>query len=239
MVKRTAPLCIILCLLPVAAWAQAQQSGRVGLDKRWLTDPPVSETQDDAASAPIERKAVRPPAGPPRVVACSGPFAKESSHIKLAEAFNAKNVAWSKVDGPEGTQIDASVLFPKDAKRRLEVLWKNASARTDTQVVVINGQSTWVAPKGLKIGMTTAALEKVNGKPFSFRGFGGENGGRVTDWNGGALTTLAGGCKIGVRLEPGGKTPPGAALNGDVTLRSNDQTLQTAAPKVSEIIVGY
>ena len=37
------------------------------------------------------------------------------------------------------------------------------------------GQSTWTAPKGLRLGLPLAALEKLNGKPFKLIEF--ENGG--------------------------------------------------------------
>jgi hypothetical protein len=55
------------------------------------------------------------------VVACSGTFAKDSSHLELAKAFDSKNVNFTDVEANDGSKVPASVLFPNDPKRRLEV----------------------------------------------------------------------------------------------------------------------
>ena len=107
---------------------------------------------------------------------------------------------FGEVDGPEGTKIKATILYPNEPKRRLEVIWNNDAARTDLSMVVINGQSQWAAPKGLKLGTPLAALEKINGRPFKLSGFDADGSASVLGWEGGALTSLPGGCKVGVRL---------------------------------------
>jgi hypothetical protein len=178
--------------------------------------------------------------GAPRTIACSGVFGRESTHLKLAIAFDSKNLVYTEVDGPEGTKLNASVLFPNDAKRRLEVLWQNEAARADTSLIVIGGQSQWSGPKGLRIGMPITALEKANGKPFSLSGLDQDNGGSVLDWKGGAMSTLPGGCKVGVRVvaDPKAKDDARAAAAGK-ELASNDAALKPARLTVSEIIIGY
>src|SRR5215510_11100839 len=98
---------------------------------------------------PTSYPPANPPAQPPRAVACSGAFAKDSSHLKLATAYKPENVVFTEVDASEGKRLMATVLFPKDPKRRLEVWWDNEAARSGTYLIVINGQSTWNAPKGL------------------------------------------------------------------------------------------
>ena len=183
-------------------------------------------------------------ATPPRAVACSGAFAKDSNHAKLAAAFGNANVTWGEVDGPESTKLNASILFPRDPKRRLEVLWTHEESRSDTQIIAINGQSTWTAPKGLKLGLTVAALEKLNGKPFMMKGFKGDNGGLVTSWENGALDKLPGGCRVGVRFAPDPKAPAPAQGETDVLTSesdylSNAPAMKTISPKISEILIGY
>jgi hypothetical protein len=176
------------------------------------------------------------------VIACSGVFAKESSHLKLATFFGSDAITWTQVAGPEGSKLNASVLYSKDPKRRLEVLWNLDASRSDTQLIVINGQSTWTAPSGLKLGMPLAAIEKLNHKPFNIKAFGaGDNSGFVTSWDGGALASLPGGCKVSIRFAPDPKanTQGDAELLGDKELPSTYPALRTAAPKVSEIILGY
>jgi hypothetical protein len=37
------------------------------------------------------------------VVACSGTFAKDSSHLELATAFNSKNITFTDVESSDGS----------------------------------------------------------------------------------------------------------------------------------------
>ena len=205
--------------------------------------PPAPSTPAEARARPAAPKPPAP-AQPAHVVTCAGLFGKEASQAKLEKAFGANNVTWAEVDGPDATKLNATVLYPRDPKRRLEVLWNSEEARSDTQVVAINGQSTWAAPKGVKLGMTIAALEKLNGKPFPMNGFKGDNGGGVKSWNGGALEKMPGDCKIGVRFAPAANSPAPAAgavdvLTSDKEFLSNAPAMKPLSPKISEIIIGY
>jgi hypothetical protein len=189
---------------------------------------------------PTSYPPAQPPAQPARVVACSGAFAKDSSHLKLATLYKTDNVVFTEVDASEGKKLMASVLFPKDAKRRLEVWWDNESSRTGTYLIVINGQSTWSAPKGLKLGLALGALERLNGKPFKVGAFSKGNEASVSDWQGGALESLTGGCKVGVSLRADPKAAPQAIEQASAAeLASSDATLKAIKPVVAEIIVGY
>jgi hypothetical protein len=236
----------------LATTATAQQRPGVALDKRWPgqsldqreEEPPPAAggaPSPPANPAPQVKTGLKPQPAPPRVIACSGVFAKESSHIKLATYFGADAITWTQVAGPEGSKLNASVLYPRDPKRRLEVLWNLEASRSDTQLIVINGQSTWVAPNGLKLGMPIAAIEKLNKKPFSLKAFGGENGGFVTSWEAGSLAALPGGCKVSIRFAPDPKASAHAEgdLLGDKEIQSSYPALRTVGPKVTEIILGY
>jgi hypothetical protein len=195
---------------------------------------------DQPAPAGPAQAARARPAQPPHAVACTGLFAKDSSHLKLATVYGAQNVTFAEVDGPQNSKLMASVLYPKDPKRHLEVLWNNEAARTDTSLVVINGQSTWTGPKGLRLGLAIAALEKLNGKPFQLAGFDQDNAGAAVDWQGGAFDKVPGGCKIGVRTAPDPKAPESArtAAAGKI-LMSSDAVVRAVQPKIVEIIIGY
>ena len=162
----------------------------------------------------------------------SGVFAKDSTHLKLAVKYDSRNIVYTDVDGPDGSKMKASVLYPNDPKRRLEVLWNNDAARSDTSVIAINGRSQWAAPKGIKLGMTLAALEKLNGRPFKLNGFGPDGSASIAGWEGGALATLPGGCKVGGRLMIDAKAPSDArgAVEGDKELMSNDDSLKAVKP---------
>jgi len=173
-------------------------------------------------------------------VACRGVFARDSSHAKLAVAFQSHNVTFTQVDGTSGAKIMATVLFAKDPKRRLEVWWTNQANRSDTHLIVINGGSDWSAPGQLRLGLTLAQLEQINGKPFKLSGFDKNNIATLTNWNGGDLSVVPGGCKVGISLRP--RTASASALsalpaNGEFV--SSDAALRTLDPTVSEILVAY
>lgn len=239
-----------------AAWAQQPQlSPEDEISPRQIQNVPASPrtpraprtravpaANPDTAATPAPAAAPGAPRAAPigRTIACSGVFARDSNHLRLAQAVEAKNIEFGEVDGPEGSKLPATVIFPQDPKRRLEVLWQNDAARADISLIVIGGQSQWSGPKGLRLGLTLAALEKLNHKPFKLAGFDQPNGGSALDWQGGALASLPGGCTVGVRFKPDPKASPaviGAA--GGKELQSSDAAVRAAKPIVSEIILGY
>jgi hypothetical protein len=177
----------------------------------------------------------------PQVVACSGVFGRDSSHVKLAMAFQSRNVAFTQVDAGSGGKAMASVLFAKDPKRRLEVWWSKPASRSDTHLIVINGGSDWTAPGELRLGLTLAELEQLNGKPFKLLGFDKNNVATLSNWNGGGLAAIPGGCKVGISLRPAPTAPASAisALSADREFTSGDAALRAVNPTVSEILVGY
>jgi hypothetical protein len=173
-------------------------------------------------------------------VACRGLFARDSSHAKLAVAFRSRNVAFTQVDGVSGAKIMATVLFAKDPRRRLEVWWTNQTTRSETHLIVINGQSDWSAPDQLRLGLTLQQLEQINGKPFKLTGFDKNNIATLTNWNGGEVSVVPGGCKVGISLRP--RTASATALGALPATReftSSDTALRAVDPTVSEILVAY
>jgi hypothetical protein len=93
----------------------------------------------------------------------------------------------------------------------------------------------------MKLGLTLAELEKLNHKAFKLKGFDKDNNATVSDWDGGALETITGGCKSGVTLQPDPKAAPDAvsALSADKEFASNDAAMRQLKPKVTEILIGY
>ena len=145
------------------------------------------------------------------------------------------------VEAGDGSKVPASVLFPNDPKRRLEVWWSNITARKDIHLIVIGGQSTWAAPGGLRLGQTLEQVEKLNHKPFKLKGFDKDRIATGSDWDGGALAAVAGGCKPGVSLRADAKASVEkiGALSVDEEYSSSDPAIRAAKPTVSEILIGY
>src|SRR5262245_27697397 len=96
------------CALPLGALAQAPVQDRFpGADD---TKPSAPTAKPEAAKPAKPAKAAKPAAAegapakpkpapaaaaaPARAVACSGQFAKDSSHMKLAQAFGSQNISW-------------------------------------------------------------------------------------------------------------------------------------------------
>jgi hypothetical protein len=192
------------------------------------------------AAAPLSAQQRAQPRGA-HVVACGGTFAKDSSHLKLTTAFDSKNITLTDVQANDGSKVPASVLFPDDPKRRLEVWWSNPAARSDIHLIVIGGQSTWTAPGGTRLGQSLEQVENLNHKPFKLNGFDKDHIATVSDWDGGALATLAGGCKSGLSLRADPKASADAigALPADKEYSSSDPAIRAAKPTVSEILIGY
>lgn len=248
-------LCVLLalCAATLSTAALAQERPAQGRQEPALRDdeqilpsqivepPPLKHKEPtqptDAAPAP---KAARPPA-PTHAVACSGSFAKDSGHLKLAQAFGAQNLDFTDVEGDEGATLKASVIYPKDPKRRLEVMWDDDDRRAGTRLIVISGQSTWTAPKGLHLGLPLAALEKLNGKPFKVMGFNKDGEAPVSDWNGGSFATGVGDCELGLRFKADSRASAAAraALLGEQEFMSTDPMLRAVKPMLAEILLGY
>ncbi len=228
---------------------QAQSPAPAPAQEPQAQEPPPSAESPAAKPAPnpaakperAPARDARKPAAPATTVACAGVFAPNSSHQALETAFNAKNVSFTEVEGgPEGSKLMASVLFPNDPKRRLEVLWQNEDERTDTYRIVITGQSTWSGPKGLRLGLPLAAVEKINGKPFKLQGFDQSNSSVAIDWQDGALASLPGGCNVGVFFAADPKAPQSArAEAAGEEFASSDAAIRALKPTVTEILFGY
>jgi hypothetical protein len=189
------------------------------------------------------RQSPKPPAAPatPHTVTCSESFGKDSNHLKLAMGFGFKNVTTTDVEAGNGTKVAASVLFPDDPQQRLEVWWTNAASHSGIYLIVIGGKSDWTAPGGLHLGLTLAELEKLNHKSFKLKGFDKSGVATGTDWDGGELASLAGGCNAGLSLRPDPKVSAKiiGALSPNKEYASSNPQMRVAKSTVSEILIGY
>jgi hypothetical protein len=203
--------------------------------------PANADIAPDGDTSAQPKPAPKPAAAASNVLTCGGVFGKDSTHLKLAIKYDSRNIVFGDVDGPDGAKIKASILFPNDPKRRLEVVWNNDATRSDMSVIAINGKSQWIAPKGLKLGLTLPALEKANGRPFKVSGFGADGSASVSGWEGGALSALPGGCRVGIRLVADSRASPDArgTVTGNKEFLSNDATVLAVKPSVGEILIGY
>lgn len=179
------------------------------------------------------------PAEPIAPLACAGPFAKTTSHARIVAAFGESNVTFSKVDGPENLELDATVIYPEDSAKRVEITWYD-SQRTRPHVIKIDDPSIWVAPLGVRIGATLEDIEKRNGASFKISGFGWDNEG-LAAFRGGRLAKIPGGCALSLRFQAG-QNPLDerfGRITGEGEIASTDRLMREASPKVAEIYLTY
>jgi hypothetical protein len=199
--------------------------------------PKPPATPAAASSAPAGSEKPARGAAVRTIVECKGPFAKDSGMLALAMVYDSRNMIFTQEAVPGGGQVGVTVLFPNDPRRRLEVWWSNPN-RTGTYLIDIAGKSIWTAPEGLRLGLTLEQLQKINHKPFKMKGFDKDDIATVTDWEGGALASLAGGCKAGVSLHASASAAA-AALPEKDEYSSDDPAMRALKPTVSEILIGY
>ena len=176
----------------------------------------------------------------PPVVACEGPFGRNATRADVARVFGQDAVD-QEVDGAEGKKRAATVLHPDDPKRRLEIVWSDATAR-QRPTIRITGQSEWSTANGVRLGMSLAEIARLNGKPFRLYGFEWDYGGRVASWQGGKLARpLAGGCTLSLSLGIDDKTPPALLdkVSGDTAYSSTNPAMWAINPRVFEITLGF
>ncbi len=220
--------------------AAVPEPGKLAIPKSELRTPArrreLHSRHAEAAHAPAAAAAKPARREPMRtVIACSGPFAKDSGMLALAVEYGSTNMIF-KEELVQGAKVGATVLFPKDPRRRLEVWWQNPN-RTGTYLIDIAGKSIWTAPGGVRLGLSLAELQKLNRKPFKLKGFDENSIAGVIDWDGGALAALPGGCKAGVSLHT--KSPKAKDLPEADQYSSEDNAMRALDPRVSEILIGY
>ena len=175
-----------------------------------------------------------------RHLECAGPFARGATVGTLASVFGAANVVNRTIDGPEGSTLDATLVFPDDPARRLVVLWQDEVARARPAAILIQDQSEWVGPGGIRLGTTLSEVEAANGAPFTILGFGWDYGGSA-GFEEGTLADLPGGCTLSLtfQIDETVEGPEFDAIMGDEQFRSDNPLIRKAAPTVSQIAVGY
>lgn len=253
----------VIAIPPLVPQARAQQDRQQNLSPEDVLAPsqmaqpmPAPVSEPGAASKkkkpPEKRAAAKPegaklkpgsaPAQAPHagsfktVIECKGPFAKDSGMLALAVSYDSRNMIFTH-EKVQGTEVGVTVMFPKDPKRRLEVWWQNAN-RTGLYLIDIAGKSVWVAPKGLRLGLTLEQVEKLNRKPFKLKGFDADGVASVADWDGGELASLPGGCKASASVRAKEKSAAGELPAKD-EYSSSDPAMRALKPVVSEILIGY
>lgn len=171
-------------------------------------------------------------------VACEGAFAIDSSEARLIELYGAGNVTTGIVPGPEGSEMLATTVFPGDPKKTLQFVWWDEDTLSDPSYIELPTKA--VAPGGVRVGMSLAEVEAINGEPFTLLGFGWDYGGSA-GFESGTLSGLPGDCLLNLRFEYG-TAPAGVdtlPAMGDKELSSGDPLLAQMQVRVLAMSIGY
>jgi len=148
-----------------------------------------------------------------------GPITASTTRADLDILFGKDNVRESNLDISEGPEA-ATVVFGDDPSAALAITWDREHVST---VHICYGTKTgpckWRTASGIRIGLPSRELEKINGRSFQMAGYGFDGQGSVTNWRNGTLEEDPSACgHLAVALTP-------AAELGDRPLTKQEASL--------------
>lgn len=172
-------------------------------------------------------------------VTCDGVYGRKSSDALVKETFGADNVKTGMAYGAEGMEFMATTVYPDDPQRVIEFSWWDEDKLEYLGSVDLSpSQQT---PTGVRIGMTVAEVEAINGAPFTVGGFWWDYGGNAV-FEKGKLVSPEDGCGFSIRFAPKDEYPSNLnvdAVSGEVTVPSSEPLLKTLDVRVQSISLGY
>lgn len=174
-----------------------------------------------------------------------GAITAQTSEADLVRIYGRANVTATDVGLGEGETEPGTELFPSDATRRVDILWKNAQGKRVPKSVRISGEtSLWRTVHGISLGTRLKRLERLNRRPFSLAGFGWDYSGTVESWNHGVLEQelheVNDPARVVLRLMPSDEDSSRRAeyqsVIGDRPFSSGHPAMQKLDPTVYELI---
>jgi len=170
---------------------------------------------------------------------CDGTITAKTTLADLEKAYGKKNVKTGQVDGPEGTTMIATTVFPKDKKKTFQVYWFDEAKHEGLAGYTVSEDG--VGPGGLKVGMAIKDVETINGGPFTLSGFYWDYGGGA-NFSEGKLADLPDDCFVGVTFSPSVDPPNDKvsnAISGEQELKSNMKEFEIVKPVVQTINISF
>lgn len=170
---------------------------------------------------------------------------KNADEATLARRFGRAALTTVDLVGAEGQTDRGTAVNAGDPARRLNVFWSDPTHRRGPATVVIRDHSRWRVrlPGGATLGLGAGLheVELANGRPFAVSGFYWDYGGYATDWKGGDLSALPGGCTLSVRFDPDPKVsgPTADRASGEKTFSSTSPVLKAVVPRVSVLSLDW
>ncbi|MDA0205559.1 MAG: hypothetical protein O3A53_14280 [Acidobacteria bacterium] len=117
-----------------------------------------------------------------------GAITAETGEADLISVFGRDRFSAHKVGMGEGNVCDGA-LIRFDNEESLAVAWRDRTTKTGVSQVVVRSRSLQTK-EGLRVGLSLAEVESLNGKPLIINGFGWDYGGVVNSWEGGRLAPI-------------------------------------------------
>lgn len=136
----------------------------------------------------------------------------------------------------EGDWVIGTILY-KGTPDETHIIWKDPDQMRLPDWVGVgfdfsSKPTKWKTVDGVSIGTRLQELEKINGRPFEFWGFGWDMGGTASDWKGGRLQPQAPETYFNVTLGYDDQNP---ALQEAVESLLGDQTFQSNLPAAQKL----
>ena len=193
--------------------------------------------QNREENEPAPQAAVpRADSSPADVLTCTYPVRENDTPASLQERYG-KDARVETIYGPEGIELPGVALWPDDPQRRVEVVFSEEGERL-LSFAGVSGKSAWRLA-GLALGDPLAKAQEVNGKPFELWGFSWDYGGYASDFGGGKLTALPGGCRAIVRFDVPELAEVPSEILGEVRLSSDDAILADVDARIVELSVTF
>ena len=150
---------------------------------------------------------------------------------EIARNFPDSNLEEGEDMFEEGTEKRAYTILYPDTEDELIITWDQEN-RENVHSIKFTSKGKWSTSTGVDIGTTLAELNKLNGKPVSFYGFGWDYSGAV-DWNGGKLAKSG----VAVFLKSDEQVPN--KFNSDKIIDPSEEELEAMDLKVGSIMIVY
>lgn len=153
------------------------------------------------------------------------------THSQIQDFYSEADIEEGTDMMEEGTVERAyTVLYP-DTPDELLITWKDED-RTEIEKIHFSGDGKWTTENGIKVGTSYDALNKLNGKPISFYGFGWDYSGAVV-WNGGKFE------KSGLHVFLAPEAGNVQDYYGDHIIKATPKEIEDLDLKVASIMLDY
>lgn len=215
------------------AYLRGARGLRLGMLAMLAACEPAESADQPAAAAPPVAHASTPT---DLELTCSDPVRPGDTAASLLARFGG-DARTEMLGGAEGSEFSGIALWPDDPARRLEVFFAEEGPATASFVRL--GEAARWRVASLALGDSLGRVREVNGRSFTFSGFGWDYGGYVGDRSGGRLQTLAGGCTLSLRLDALSPFDESLAIDGDVEISSEMPGLAAADIRLVELGIGF